>query len=110
MIARIWRGRASAQNAPLYHRHAMQRVFPSLTGIPGHRGALLLEHETGTQVEFLAVTLWESIESVKQFAGDDPEIAVVEPDARAVLSDFDEFARHYEVHGTPSLASACAND
>ncbi|HZB91069.1 MAG TPA: hypothetical protein VE397_06485 [Stellaceae bacterium] len=48
-------------------------------------------------MEFLALTLWDSIDAVKQFAGQDPEIAIVEPEARAVLSAFDEFARHYKV-------------
>src|SRR5947207_8302535 len=99
MIARIWRGQATVGNAGLYRRHATEHVFPALTKLPGHQGAYLLMRETAGAVEFLAVTLWDSIESVKQFAGDDPEIAVVEPEARAVLSGFDDFARHYEVAG-----------
>jgi heme-degrading monooxygenase HmoA len=99
MIARIWRGQATASNAPRYQEHATQHVFPSLAALPGHRGACLLTRETKGDVEFLAVTLWESIDSVKAFAGDDPEVAVVEPEARAVLSDFDGFARHYEIAG-----------
>jgi hypothetical protein len=37
------------------------------------------------------------MEAVRRFAGDEPERAVVEPAARAVLSDFDESVRHYEV-------------
>jgi hypothetical protein len=46
------------------------------------------------------VTLWDSIDAIKRFAGEDPETAVVEPEARAVLSSFDNFTRHYEVAGT----------
>ena len=79
MIARIWRGQATADNAPRYRDHATQRVFPSLASLPGHRGAYLLTRETQGEVEFLAVTLWDSIDSVKTFAGENPEIAVVEP-------------------------------
>ena len=48
-------------------------------------------------MEFLAVTLWDSIETIKKFAGKDPNVAIVEPEARAVLSQFDDFARHYDV-------------
>lgn len=99
MIARIWRGRATEGNADRYRRHATEHVFPSLTQLPGHQGAYLLTRKTGDEVEFLAVTLWDSLDSVKSFSGDDPEIAVVEPEARAVLSAFDDFARHYEVAG-----------
>lgn len=107
MIARIWRGRASLDNAPHYSRHATERVFPSLADLPGHRGAYLLTRETDGHVEFLAVTLWESINAIKAFAGENAEIAVVEPEARAVLSDYDDFARHYEVAGAPGASSPC---
>jgi heme-degrading monooxygenase HmoA len=95
MIARLWLGQATAENAPRYVRHALQTVFPSLTRLPGHRGAHLLMRQVDGQVEFLAVTLWDSIDSIKQFAGANPEDAIVEPEARAALSAFDDFARHY---------------
>jgi heme-degrading monooxygenase HmoA len=97
MIARLWRGQARAENAPQYRRHAIETVFPSLKSLPGHRGAHLLMREVDGQVEFLAITLWDSLASIKQFAGVNPDQAVVEPEARAVLSAFDDFARHYEV-------------
>jgi heme-degrading monooxygenase HmoA len=97
VIARIWRGQASAADAPRYQDHATHHVFPSLRMLPGHRGAYLLTRETQGEVEFLAITLWDSIDSVKRFAGDNPEVAVVEPEARAILSNFDEAARHYRI-------------
>jgi hypothetical protein len=97
MIVRIWRGHAGADNAAGYQQFVTSSVFPSLTSIAGHRGAHLLRRNTAGGVEFLAVTLWDSIESVKQFAGPTPDVAVVEPAARALLSDFDEFVRHYEL-------------
>jgi heme-degrading monooxygenase HmoA len=97
MIARIWRGQATVENALSYRQHAIGRVFPSLARLRGHQGAYLLARDADGQVEFLAVTLWDDIDAVREFTGDDPEIAVVEPEARAVLSGFDEFARHYEV-------------
>jgi len=103
MITRIWRGQATTENAPYYRQHATERVFPSLEKLRGHQGAYLLSRQIGGQVEFLAVTLWDSIDSIKAFSGDDPEAAVVEPEARAVLSSFDDFARHYEViYASPS--------
>ncbi|WP_024512586.1 antibiotic biosynthesis monooxygenase [Bradyrhizobium sp. ARR65] len=97
MIARIWRGETTAENAPRYQDHATHRVFPSLASLPGHRGAYLLKRTARDDVEFLAVTLWDSIEALKAFAGAAPEAAVVEPEARAMLSRFDEFVRHYDV-------------
>src|SRR5580700_10494158 len=97
MIARLWRGAAETGNADAYQRHATATVFPSLRDIPGHRGAFLLKRAAAGRTEFLAVTLWDSIEAVRAFAGADPDTAVVEPAARAVLAEFDDFARHYEV-------------
>jgi len=97
MVVRIWRGQATLENASAYCKHVTQTVFPSLTNIQGHQGAYLLQRETNGQVEFLAVTLWDSIKAIKNFAGEDEETAIVEPAARAVLADFDDFARHYDL-------------
>ena len=98
MIARIWRGRAAtAANADAYSRHVTKTVFPSLTELAGHRGAWLLRREVDGRTEFLALTLWESRQAIEAFAGRDIGKAVVEPEARAVLAEFDDFASHYEV-------------
>lgn len=98
MIVRIWRGRAaSAADAEAYRRHLAERVFPQLAALPGHRGAHLLRRSAPDAVEVLAVTLWESLEAVKAFAGPEPEVAVVEPAARAVLKEWDDFVHHYEL-------------
>jgi len=106
MIARIWRGQATPGNADAYHRHVTETVFAALTSMDGHRGAYLLRRQMPEGVEFLAVTLWDSIEAVKQFAGDNPDVAVVEPAARAALAEFDTFVRHYEiVHANHPAAS-----
>jgi heme-degrading monooxygenase HmoA len=104
MIARIWRGRALGANAEAYQRHVTQSVFPALPALAGHRGAWLLRRETAEGTEFLAVTLWDSLAAIRAFAGEDAERAVVEPAAREILADFDDFARHYEVAYGPAAA------
>jgi heme-degrading monooxygenase HmoA len=97
MIARLWRGQATNAQADAYFRHVTGTVFPSLKDLAGYRGAWLLRRQAEGQTEFLALTLWESLDSIRAFAGDDIATAIVEPEARAVLADFDDFARHYEV-------------
>jgi heme-degrading monooxygenase HmoA len=97
MIARTWRGTAAIADADAYYRHFTTHVAPQLAGIAGHRGAYLLRREVNKQVEFLAITLWDSIDTIKKFAGPDPEVAIVEPVGRAALSAFDDVAGHYEV-------------
>ena len=97
MIARTWRGSATTANAARYERHFTKSVAPHLKEIPGNRGAWLLRRDGDGRVEFQAVTLWDSIEAIKAFAGPRPELAMVEPEARAVLLEFDDLATHYEV-------------
>jgi len=102
MIARLWRGTATVANAPAYRRHFSETVVPELEALPGHRGAWLLQRESGDGVELLALTLWESLDAIRSFAGPDAEAAVVEPAALAVLSEAEPFARHFEImHGGP---------
>ncbi len=99
MIARVWRGKATARNSESYRRHFTEAVRPALEGLAGHRGALLLSRETegDPQTEFLVVTLWDSMQAIRGFAGLDADRAVVEPAARALLAEYDTSVRHYEV-------------
>jgi heme-degrading monooxygenase HmoA len=106
MILRIWRGQALAANADAYFRFVTGHVLPSLTKLPGYRGASVLRRDANGAVEFLVVTRWDSLDAVRAFAGSNPEVAVVEPEARAVLADFDEFVRHYDVAYESSESSA----
>jgi hypothetical protein len=46
-------------------------------------------------VEFVTILWFDSLEAVQNFAGDDYEVAVVPPKARALLSHFDECSAHY---------------
>lgn len=98
MIVRIWRGQAAiGSDAESYFKHVTGTVFPALRDLAGHRDAWLLRRDVDGQTEFLAVTFWDSLESIRAFSGDDIDTAIVEPEAQAVLSDFDDFARHYEL-------------
>lgn len=97
MISRLWRGRAETATASAYYRHFTETVVPALKTLAGHRGTWLLRRDADGDTEFLVITLWESRQSIEAFAGANIDVAIVEPEGRAVLSDFDDFARHYEV-------------
>jgi heme-degrading monooxygenase HmoA len=97
MIARIWRATASHAKASAYHRHFAEKVVMHLETIAGYEGASLLQREVDGGVEFLAVTLWKSVDSIRGFAGPDPAVAVVDPEAQAVLTTFDRTVHNYEV-------------
>jgi hypothetical protein len=40
---------------------------------------------------------FDSLDAVRAFAGDDYEVAVVPPKARALLAHFDQRSQHYQV-------------
>jgi heme-degrading monooxygenase HmoA len=104
MIARTWSAQASAAQAPAYAQHLRTQVLPALRRLDGYRGALLLEHVVGAAVEITVLTFWQSLDSIRAFAGDDVERAVVAEEAAALLTSFDRRVRHYEVavHDDPT--------
>ncbi|MGA9308520.1 MAG: YciI-like protein [Candidatus Sulfotelmatobacter sp.] len=97
MILRMWKARATTAKSGEYVQHATNKVFPTLRAIEGHRGAYLLRRAVDGAVELGVLTLWESMEAVRKFAGDEPEKAVVEPEARGILTSFDDCVTHFEV-------------
>jgi heme-degrading monooxygenase HmoA len=97
VIARIWHGWTSPDNADAYETHLRGVVFPGIEQrIEGFRGVYLLRRDAGDEIEFVTVTLWDSLDAVREFAGDDYEVAVVPEEARRLLSRFDELSAHYE--------------
>ena len=97
MIARVWHGSTRPADADRYVAHLRQNVVPELRGIEGFRGVQLLRRARGDRVDFIVTTMWESVEAIARFAGTDPEMAVVAPEAQAILTLYDRRAAHYDV-------------
>jgi heme-degrading monooxygenase HmoA len=97
VIIREWRGRADPARAEAYPKHFRDNVVPELRHLPGFLGAHLARQSLDGWLEYMVLTRWLSMESIKAFAGDEIDKAVVEPGAVAALIDFDDFVRHYEV-------------
>lgn len=104
MIVRSWRGYGAVAEAEAYPQHLLQSVRPKLERLPGFRGLYLLRRRELDEIEFLVLTLWESMDAVRAFAGEQPELAVVEAGARAALVRFDNTVGHYEVLASPDRA------
>ena len=96
MIARLWRGWTSVENADPYKRLLRTTILPGIHRIAGYRGAYLFRRSIPEGVEFVTLTLWESLDAVRAFAGPEYEVAVVPPEARRLLSRYDEKSVHYE--------------
>jgi antibiotic biosynthesis monooxygenase (ABM) superfamily enzyme len=99
MIGRIWHGWTTPENADAYESLLRHEIFLGIQDrqIAGFRGIQLLRRSLATEVEFVTMMWFDSIEAVSTFAGEDYEIAVVPPQARALLSRFDERSQHYEI-------------
>jgi heme-degrading monooxygenase HmoA len=97
MISRQWRGVARRERADEYVEHLRIDTFPHLATIPGFLAASILRRDVDAGVEFLIVTHWESLRAIEQFAGRDPEVAVVPARVQAMMLEFDRRVRHYEV-------------
>jgi heme-degrading monooxygenase HmoA len=97
MIARIWRGWAPTGTADDYQRHYESEVADHLRQVAGFRGARLLRKEDGGEVMFTSMTLFDSLDAVRGFAGEQFDLAVVEGEARRVLSRWDERVAHHEI-------------
>jgi mannose-6-phosphate isomerase-like protein (cupin superfamily) len=98
MIARRWTAVAEgSEQADAYDEHFERTVRPNLESTDGFLGATVERVEADGAIEIVVVTRWESMDAVKAFAGEDIDLAVVEPEARAVLSQFDSRVRHIEL-------------
>jgi antibiotic biosynthesis monooxygenase (ABM) superfamily enzyme len=99
MIGRIWHGYTTPENADTYEALLKEEIFIGIRNrhISGFEEIQLFRRDLGEEVEFVTIMWFDSIESVREFAGEDYEVAVVPPKARAVLSHFDERSQHYEV-------------
>jgi antibiotic biosynthesis monooxygenase (ABM) superfamily enzyme len=93
----MWHGWTTPENADGYEQFLRTKMFPSIHRVPGYLGADLLRREDGKEIAFITITRFETLDAIREFAGEDYEQAVVEPEARALLSRFDERSRHYEV-------------
>ncbi len=101
MIARVWHGWTKPENADTYEKLLREEMFPEIQRVEGARGAYLLRHDAGIEVEFMTITMFESLEAVRRFAGPEYEKAVLHPKAHALLCRYDTTSAHYEIRITP---------
>ena len=99
MIARIWHGYTTDEKASAYENLLRSEIFPSIERkkVKGYKKISLLKRHIGPEVEFITIMLFNSLQSVQDFAGEDYERAYVPVEARAVLSRFDSKSQHYEI-------------
>lgn len=99
MITRIWHGYATPENAAAYESLTKNETFANIRkrNIPGFQEIQLYRRDQPTEVEFITIMWFDSLEAVMAFAGETYERAVVPPQAQLYLNHWDEITQHYEM-------------
>ena len=97
MIARIWRGATRAEDADAYLEYLDETGFTEYRATPGNLGVLALRRVVDGRAEHLLLTLWESEEAIRRFAGDDIGRAVFYPQDERFLLEKGDRVDHFDV-------------
>ncbi|PKN25750.1 MAG: antibiotic biosynthesis monooxygenase [Deltaproteobacteria bacterium HGW-Deltaproteobacteria-21] len=98
MISRHWKGVARDEMAHSYIDHLKRETFPKLSEIKGFVRSSILVRKVEQGMEFLIITEWESMESIRAFAGEPADTAVVPPVVHEMMVDYDRKVIHYEIN------------
>ena len=97
MIARMWRGVVRREDADEYTAYIRDTGIAEYTQTPGNRGAWMLRRDEGDRTEFVTYSLWDSLDAIRAFAGDDIEAAVYYPEDERFLLEQENRVKHYEI-------------
>jgi heme-degrading monooxygenase HmoA len=99
MVSRIWHGYTTSENADEYEKLLKEEIFTGIKGrnIKGYKGIQLLRRNLVEETEFITLMWFDSLDSVREFAGKEYENAVVPEKARKILARYDQEAQHYDL-------------
>jgi len=110
MIARIWRGITLKEKADDYLAYLQQTGLRDYARTPGSRGVTVLRREQGEHCEIMVISLWDSMEGVRAFAGEHPDRSVYYPEDDQYLLQMEPLVRHYQVEEQLDAGAEAAND
>ncbi|HEY8011315.1 MAG TPA: hypothetical protein VIE67_09990 [Rudaea sp.] len=97
MIARVWRGITPKEKADDFIAYFNQTGLADYGKTPGNRGTTILRRDQGEHCEIMLVSLWDSMDAVRAFAGESPDHSVYYPEDEHYLLQMEPLVRHYEV-------------
>lgn len=104
MIARIWRGATRAEDADSYLTYLRETGLKEYRATPGNLAVMALRQVAADKAEFLLLSLWESEDAIRAFAGESMDRAVFYPEDDRYLIERDEHVQHFEcVHFADAL-------
>jgi hypothetical protein len=97
MIMRTWRGAVRPEDVDSYLEHQRDTGVHEYRETSGNLGVLVLRRPRGHLIEVTTISFWTSMEAVKRFAGEDPELAKFYPGDDELLAEMDSHADHFDV-------------
>jgi heme-degrading monooxygenase HmoA len=110
MIARTWRGWTVAADADRYVEYLNETGVRAFHDAAGCRGAFVLRRIVQDRAEFVVLSLWDSMESVRGFSGSDERVAVFYPEDDAFLVERERHADHFEVVVAPEALAGASRE
>ena len=101
MIARTWHGVVPAAKADRYAAYVQKTGVKELRATPGNRGVYVWRRVEGDRAHFQVISLWESREAIRAFAGEEIERARYYPEDASYLLELEPNVTHYEVVEAP---------
>ena len=102
MIARIWRGVTREADKDRYFEYLQKTGLKDYAAIPGNQGVWVLRRMLEGRAEFTLISLWDSWDAIKAFAGPHYENAVYYPEDKKFLFELAPHVLHYDVLSSPS--------
>jgi heme-degrading monooxygenase HmoA len=102
MIARVWCGFTRESDKDAYFEYLQKTGLKEYASIPGNRGVQVLRRVQDGKAEFTLISLWDSWDAIRAFAGPDFEKAVYYPEDKKFLLELEPHVKHYEVLDSPS--------
>ena len=96
-IMRLWHGEVSLEKADDYERFMIERAAPDYGSVEGLLKLYFQRKNEENKAHFLLITIWDSLEAIKNFAGDNPELAKYYPEDDNFLLEKEELVSMYEV-------------
>ena len=104
MIARTWNGIVPKEKAEAYNQYLLKTGVLDLKKVEGNRGVYIFRRVKADKAYFQMLSLWESYESIKKFAGEDYALARYYPEDKDYLLELEKYCTHYEVLYPPHIS------
>ena len=102
MIARVWDGITAAKDGKAYGEYVRGTGVTALAATEGNQGVYLFRRTEGDRAHFRVLSLWDSMDGIRKFAGPDPQKARYYPEDERYLVALDPHVAHYEVVASAS--------